>query len=118
MSRRLRVDPTGEGLWGLANRILVVLIVLALLAGAGLTYLPLIQQNRDLRERLERNRAQLSTLQTELRTLQSTVNALQKDKRTVERAARERGMARTGETIVKFETPPRPETNRPAAMRR
>jgi cell division protein FtsB len=118
MSQRLRVDPTGEGLWGLANRILVVLIALALLAGAALSYLPLIQQNRDLRERLERNRAQLSALQTELRTLQSTVNALQKDKRTVERAARERGMARTGETIIKFEAPPRPETNGPAPGRR
>ena len=118
MSRSLKVDPTGEGLWGLANRILVVLIALALLAGAALSYLPLIQQNRDLRERLERNRAQLSALQTELRTLQSTVNALQKDKRTVERAARERGMARTGETIIKFEAPPRPETNRPAPGRR
>lgn len=118
MSRRLRVDPTGEGLWGLANRILIVLIGLALLAGAGLSYLPLIQQNRDLRERLERNRTQLSTLQTELRTLQSTVNALQKDKRSVERAARERGMARTGETIIKFEAPPRPDTNRPAPGRR
>lgn len=105
-------------MWGLANRILVVLIALALLAGAALSYLPLIQQNRDLRERLERNRAQLSTLQTELRTLQTTVNALQKDKRTVERAARERGMARTGETIVKFEAPPRPETNRPAPAKR
>ncbi|MBN9689047.1 MAG: septum formation initiator family protein [Verrucomicrobia bacterium] len=107
MSAILRVNESGEGLWGLANRLLMGLIVLALLAGAGLSYLPLIQQNRDLRERLERNRAELATLQAELRYLQSTVNALKTDPRAVERAARERGMAKPGETIIRFESAPR-----------
>ncbi len=59
------------------------------------------------RARLERNRAQLAALQAELRTLQSTVNALQTDPRAVERAARERGMAKPGETIIRFEPAPR-----------
>jgi len=106
MSAFLQVNEAGGGLWGFANRLLMVLIVLALLAGGGLSYLPLIQQNRDLRERLERNRAQLAALQAELRSLQTTVNALQTDPRAVERAARERGMARPGEAIIRFEPDP------------
>ncbi len=107
MSSRLQVRENGGGLWGLANRLLIILIALALLAGAGLSYLPLIQQNRDLRERLERHRAQLSEMQAELRRLQITVHALQNDPNAVERAARERGMAKPGETIIRFEPAPR-----------
>lgn len=106
MSARLRVHDGGGGLWGFANRLLMVLIVLALLAGAGLSYLPLIQQNRDLRERLEHSKAERDALQSELRTLQSTLSALQSDPRTVERAARERGMAKPGETIIRFDPVP------------
>ncbi len=106
MSARLRVSDGGGGLWGFANRLLVVLIVLALLAGAGLSYLPLIQQNRGLRERLERTQAQLTVLQAELRSLQATLNAVQSDPRAVERAARERGMAKPGESVIRFEPTP------------
>jgi cell division protein FtsB len=95
----------GEGstLWGFANRLLVILIVLALLAGAGLSYLPLIQQNRGMRLELETKRALLAALQAEYRRLHTQVNALQNDPKAVERAARELGVARSGETIIRFE---------------
>ncbi|HRI12712.1 MAG TPA: septum formation initiator family protein [Verrucomicrobiota bacterium] len=93
----------GGGLWGFANRLLILLIVLALLAGAGLSYLPLIQQNRGMRVELETKRALLSALQAEHRRLQTQVNALQNDPKAVERAAREQGVARPGETIIRFE---------------
>ena len=107
MSFLLRVNHEEGGLWGVANRLLVILIVLSLIAGAGLSYLPLIQQNRDLREKLERHRAELSAMQSELRNLQATVTALQSDPKAIERAARERGMAKPGEAIIRFDNPSR-----------
>lgn len=96
-------DEVSPGLWGYANRLLMGLIVLSLLAAAALSYLPLIQQNRKLRVQLEAARARFVMWDGEVRELQAQVNALQRDPKAVERAARELGMARPGEIIVKFE---------------
>ena len=103
MSSSSQRDDVNPGLWGYANRLLVGLIVLSLAAAAALSYLPLIQQNRKLRLQLEAAKTQFATWDGELRDLQSQVYALQRDPKAVERAAREMGMARPGETIVKFE---------------
>lgn len=103
MSGSSQRDDVSPGLWGYANRLLVGLIVLSLTAAAALSYLPLIQQNRKLRMQLEATKAQFAILDNELRDLQSQLNALQRDPKAVERAAREMGMARPGEIIVKFE---------------
>ena len=103
MNASNRHEEVRLGLWGYANRILIVLIVLALLAGAGLSYVPMIQQNRKLRQQLETKKAELAARDSELRLLQAQVAALQHDPKAVERAAREQGMAKPGEIIVKFE---------------
>lgn len=103
MSSPSQRDDVNPGLWGYANRLLVGLIVLSLAAAAALSYLPLIQQNRKLRLQLEAAKAQFALWDGELRDLQSQVYALQRDPKAVERAAREMGMARSGEIIVKFE---------------
>jgi len=103
MSQSSSSDEISLGLWGYANRLLMVLIVLSLIAAAGLSYLPLIQQNRNLRMKLQDVRARYDQYDSEVRELQAQVLALQRDPKAVERAARELGMARSGEVIVKFE---------------
>ncbi|MCW5559118.1 MAG: septum formation initiator family protein [Verrucomicrobiae bacterium] len=103
MSQSTNHDEVSLGLWGYANRLLMVLIVLSLIAAAGLSYLPLIQQNRKLRMNLQEVRVRYEQYASEVRELQAQVLALQRDPKAVERAARELGMARPGEIIVKFE---------------
>lgn len=97
-------EEVNSGLWGFANRLLVVLIGLSLLAAAAVSYLPLIHQNRALRERLQHLQAQAAEGDAELRNLHAQHQALQRDPRTVERALREMGMSRPDEIIVRFET--------------
>ncbi|MFO1460122.1 MAG: septum formation initiator family protein [Verrucomicrobiota bacterium] len=106
MSSASTHEEHGPGLWGYANRLLMALIVLSLLAAAALSYLPLIQQNRKLRGRLEMVKARYEQWDAEYRDLQAQINALQRDPKAVERAARELGMARPGEIIVRFEPAP------------
>ncbi len=103
MSAVSQRDDLNPGLWGYANRLLVGLIILSLAAAAALSYLPLIQQNRKLRMQLEAAKAQFALWDGELRDLQAGVSALQHDPKAVERAAREMGLGRPGEIIVKFE---------------
>lgn len=103
MSQSATYEDVSLGLWGHANRLLMILIVLALLAAAALSYLPLIQQNRRLRMKLQEVRTRHEQYDSEVRELQAQVLALQRDPKAVERAAREMGMARPGEIIVKFE---------------
>ncbi|MBL9174683.1 MAG: septum formation initiator family protein [Verrucomicrobiales bacterium] len=106
MSSAASREDLGPGLWGYANRLLMALIVLALLAAAALSYLPLIQQNRKLRAQLEVVKARYEQSDAEYRDLQVQINALQRDPKAVERAARELGMGRPGEIIVRFEPAP------------
>ncbi|MBN8249123.1 MAG: cell division protein FtsL [Verrucomicrobia bacterium] len=103
MSQSANRDDVSLGLWGHANRLLMILIVLALLAAAALSYLPLIHQNRRLRMKLQDVRSRHEQYDAEVRELQGQIQGLQRDAKAVERAARELGMARPGEIIVKFE---------------
>jgi cell division protein FtsL len=104
-SDRNEVRP---GLFDWLNRILVVLIVLAIVVAIGLNYVPLIRQNQMLREKLQLRQEEVARLNSELRRLDSENRALQNDPRHVERKVRELGYARPDELVVTFRDPARP----------
>ena len=98
-SDRNEVRPT---LFDWLNRVLVVLIVLAIVAAIGLNYVPLIRQNQMLREKLQQRQEEVARLNSELRRLDGENRALQTDPRYIERRVRELGYARPDELVVTF----------------
>ncbi len=104
-SDRNEVRP---GLFDWLNRVLVVLIVLAVVVAIGLNYVPLIRQNQMLREKLQLRQEEVARLNAELRRLDSENRALQGDPRYIERKVRELGYAKPDELVVTFRDPARP----------
>lgn len=100
-------DEKPLGIYGWLNRALVFLIILAVVVGIGINYLPLIRQNQRMREEVNQKREEVSRLENELRRLQAELRALQNDPRTIERKVRELGFAKPGETVVTFQEPRR-----------
>lgn len=84
------------------NRILVVLILATLLAGIGISYLPLIHLNQRYRERVQRKQEEVQRLEAEVHRLESEIRALKVDPRFLERKIREIGYARPDELVVTF----------------
>jgi cell division protein FtsB len=98
-------EETPVSLFDWLNRILAVLIVLAIVAAIGLNYRPLIRQNQNLREKLQHRQEDVDKLRAELNRLTEEINALQNDPRHVERKIRELGYARPDELVVTFHEP-------------
>ena len=102
MSER-RVDL---GIWDKLTRAVVFLLIIAALIAVAVWYLPLIKQN-------ERMRAEILRLEQEVAAEEQTadrrklaIEAMRNDSTTVERYAREKlGLAKTGETVIRFEEP-------------
>jgi hypothetical protein len=84
------------------NRVLVVLIVLAVLGAIGVNYLPLIRQDQNLREKLERSKEEVAKLDADLKKVQTEIQSLTSDPRHVERKVREIGYAKPDELVVTF----------------
>ena len=84
------------------NRVLVVLIVLAVLGAIGVNYLPLIRQDQNLREKLERSKEEVAKLDADLKKVQNEIQSLTSDPRHVERKVREIGYAKPDELVVTF----------------
>ena len=93
------------GLFDWLNRILVVLIVLAIVAAIGLNYVPLIKLDQRLREKVQHRQEDVTRLETELRRLNAEIRALQTDPRYIERRVRELGYAKPDELVVTFRDP-------------
>ena len=102
MSER-RVDL---GIWDKLTKAVVFLLIIAALIAVAVWYLPLIKQN-------ERMRAEILRLEQEVATEVETadrrklaIEAMRNDPETVERYAREKlGLAKIGETVIRFEEP-------------
>jgi cell division protein FtsB len=93
-------------IWDKLTRFVVILLVLAGLLGIGVWYLPLLEQNRRLRQDILRREQEIRKEEETAKKLKASINALQKDTKTVERLARERlGYAKPGETVIRFEAP-------------
>ena len=100
------------GIWKWLTQAVVVLVAVAVLLLIGTTYLPLIQQNEQMRRRIDVLDAELEKQQQISKQLQAEFDALRNDPKTVERLAREKlGYARADETVIHFEPA---ATNTPA----
>lgn len=99
----------GGNIWDRLTQLVIFLLVVAILLGVGVWYLPLIQQN-------ERMRKEILRLETEIRQEEETARQLKvatdtlrdpnSAPKAIERLARERlGYARPGETVIRFEPP-------------
>ena len=94
------------GIWDKLIRLVVALIVVALLLGVGIWYLPLIRQNEAMRQDIIKLEQQIRKEEIISKQLNARNLSLKRDPKTIERLARERlGYARTGETIIRFEAP-------------
>ena len=84
------------------NRVLLVLIVLAVLGAIGVNYLPLIREDQKHREKLERRKEEVAKLDAELKKIVNEIQSLTTDPRHVERKVRELGYAKPDELVVTF----------------
>ncbi len=93
------------GIWSKLTQAVVALVAIAVLLLIGMTYLPLIQQNEQMRRRIDKLDAELEKQREESKQLQAQFDALRNDPKTVERLAREKlGYAKADETVIRFET--------------
>lgn len=104
------------GIWGTLTRIVMFLLLLAVVLGIAVWYLPLIQQNERMRKEVLRLEAQVQREEETNRLLKASIEVLRNDPKAVERLARERlGYARPGEIVIRSEatpeTPPGPPLN-------
>ena len=94
------------GIWSKLTRVVIFLILLAIILGVGIWYLPLIQQNARMQRENLRLERELEKEKDKSKQLQADIDALRNDPKTVERLAREKlGYAKPGETVVRFESP-------------
>jgi cell division protein FtsB len=94
------------GIWSWLTQAVVALVAVAVLLLIGMTYLPLIHQNEQMRRRIDTLDAELEQQRQTARQLQTEFDALRSDPKTVERLAREKlGYAKADETVVHFEAP-------------
>ena len=99
------------GIWSWLAQAVVALVAVAALLLIGVTYLPLIQKNEQMRRRIDVLDAELEKQRQTAKELQAEFDALRNDPKTIERLAREKlGYARADETVIHFEPP----TNHPA----
>ena len=99
------------GIWSWLTQAIVALVAIAVLLLIGMTYLPLIEQNEQMRRRIDVLDAELEKQQQASKQLQAELEALRNDPKTVERLAREKlGYAKADETVVHFDSAP---TNTP-----
>jgi cell division protein FtsB len=93
-----------SSIWDKLTRVVIVLLVIAGLAGIGVWYLPLIRQNERYRREVLRLDALVQKEADAQKQLTASIEALRNDPKTVERLAREKlGYAKSGETVIRFE---------------
>lgn len=92
------------GIWSWLTQAVVALVAIAVLLLIGMTYLPLIQQNEQMRRRIDVLSTELDKQRQTSKQLQTEFDALRSDAKTVERLAREKlGYAKADETVIHFE---------------
>src|SRR5580693_1866761 len=93
------------GIWRWLMQAVIALVAIAILLLIGTTYLPLIQQNEQMRRRIDALDAELEKQKQVSKQLQAEFDALRSDPKTIERLAREKlGYAKPDETVIHFDT--------------
>ncbi|WP_205880921.1 septum formation initiator family protein [Limisphaera ngatamarikiensis] len=100
----------GLGFWERLIRwtttLLVAAVILGVLTLAAHWYGPVIRQNERMRREILRLDREIRQEEETARQMSAAIRALQEDPKAVERLARERlGLARPGETVIRFEPP-------------
>lgn len=96
------------GIWDKLSRVIIFLLFLAGLLGVFVWYLPLIKQNQRFRRDVLVLETKIQEQEKLGRQLRLSIDSVQNDPRTIERLAREKlGLARTNETVIRFEGPKR-----------
>jgi cell division protein FtsB len=99
------------GIWSKLTKLVLVLLLLAGLLLIAVWYYPVIKRNERMRKEVLRLDGRIQKEEEITRQLKSSIDGLRHDPKAVERLIRERmGLARTGETMIRFEEP---LTNRP-----
>ena len=94
------------GIWDKLTKVVIALILIAIVLGVAVWYLPLIQQNERMRKEIMRLNGQIAQQQEDLKQLKNSLDALSSDPQAIERLARDRfGYAKPGETVIRFEEP-------------
>jgi cell division protein FtsB len=92
------------GIWSWLTQVVVALVAIAALLLIGIAYLPVIQENEQMRRRIDVLDSELQKQKEESKHLQAELDALRTDPKTVERLAREQlDYAKPDETVVHFE---------------
>lgn len=108
---------TVETIWSRLTRMVLFLVLAASAMLVGLWYLPLIDQNRAMREQLLRLHAEVQREEAAAQQKRNAIEALRNDPKAVERLAREQlGLAKPGETVIHFEAPATNMTSIPPAQ--
>jgi cell division protein FtsB len=93
-------------IWDKLTKVVICLLFVAGLLAVGVWYLPLIQYNERLRQRIVSLDARIKKENESTKQLRASIDAL-RDPKAVERLARERfGYAKPGETVIRFEEAP------------
>lgn len=97
---------TVETIWGRLTRMVFLLVLAASALLVGLWYLPLIEQNKAMREQLLRLEGETKREEAKVQQKRDAIESLRTDPKAVERLAREQlGLAKPGETVIHFEAP-------------
>ena len=92
------------GIWGKLTSIVKLLLLAAVFLGIAVWYLPLIQTNERMREKVLRLDKQTQKEEETSKQLKASIDSLRNDPKAVERLARERlGYSKPGETVIRFE---------------
>jgi len=93
-------------IWDKLTKVVFGLLCLALVLLVALSYVPLIRQNERMGREVLRLEAELQRERENNRQIRQAIEAMQSDPKAVERMAREKlGLAKPGETVVRFEEP-------------
>ena len=94
------------GIWDKLTKAVVFLLIIAALLAVAVWYLPLIKQNERMRAEILRLEDEVTQEEKIAMRRKVAIDALRNDPETVERYAREKlGLARPGETGIRFEEP-------------
>jgi cell division protein FtsB len=94
------------GIWDKLTWAVIVLGLVALLVGVVDLYLPLIRQNKRMREQINKLNTQINREEETNKWLKGYIEALHHDPKTVERVAREKlGYAKPDEIVIRFQEP-------------
>jgi cell division protein FtsB len=93
-------------IWDKLTKVVFGLLCIALILLVALSYVPLIRQNERMGREVLRLETELQKERENNRQIRQAVEAMQSDPKAVERMAREKlGLAKPGETVVRFEEP-------------